>query len=184
MANNKKDRVAVYIDGSNTYNRLKNLGIPEAGRRFNFSAFVSHLLAKRILVSKRYYVGVVKNHDNSSGGEKRVKGQQKFLEGLRSEGFDIKLGRIMYDSVDRIREKGVDVKLAVDLVVGAVDDLYDIAIVISSDTDLIPAIQYAQRGKDKTVEYIGFAGSPSLGMIKETVIQRLFAKEDLKSFEE
>ncbi len=178
----KKERVAIYIDGSNTYNKLKSFGLPEEGKRFDFSAFVSHVAGDRELVSKRYYVGIVRNHDNSEKGELLARKQQQFLEILRSTGFEIKPGKIMYDS-DRIREKGVDVKLAVDLVIGAADNWYDIAIVISSDTDLIPAIKYVLNGKEKKVEYIGFAGAPSLGMIKECSVQRLFAKEDLVPFQ-
>ncbi|MBI4136394.1 MAG: NYN domain-containing protein [Candidatus Vogelbacteria bacterium] len=161
----RKERIVVYIDGGNTYRKLKELGIPQRDKRFNYSAFVSHLVGERVLISKRYYVGIVKNHDNSKKGDDMVKSQQKFLSGLENEGFTIKRGRIMYDG-SRIREKGVDVKLSVDLVIGAADDLYDAAIIVSSDTDLIPAIQYVRNGKNKQVEYIGFANSPSLGLIK------------------
>jgi len=111
-----------------------------------------------------------------------VRGQQKFLSGLESENFDIKRGRIMYDN-NSIREKGVDVKLSVDLVVGAVDNLYDTAIVISSDTDLIPAIKYVVAVKKKKVEYIGFSNNPSFGMLKESTTRRLFSKTDLLVFQ-
>jgi len=75
------------------------------------------------------------------------------------------------------------VKLAIDLVIGAADNLYDIAIVVSSDTNLIPAIKYVLNGKKRKVKYVGFAGAPSLGMIKECGSQRLFAKEDLLLFQ-
>jgi uncharacterized LabA/DUF88 family protein len=111
------------------------------------------------------------------------KSQQKFLNNLRGEGFDIKPGRIMYDGADRIREKGVDVKLSVDLVIGAVDNLYDTAVVISSDTDLIPAIKYVRNAKNKTVEYVGFADNPSFGLIKESSASRVFSKTDLSQFQ-
>lgn len=87
----------------------------------------------------------------------------------------------MYDG-GRIREKGVDVKLALDVAIGAADDLYDTAIIISSDTDLVPAVKYA-RYKKKNVEYVGFAGAPSFGMIKECSSQRLFARTDLLPFQ-
>ena len=183
MSSGKKEGVAVYIDGSNTYNKLKTLGMPEATKRFDYARFVAHLVGERHLVSQRYYIGVVRNYDGSATGESRVKKQQSFLEGLRATGFEVKLGRIMYDDPGRIREKGVDVKLSVDLVVGAADNFYDTAIVISSDTDLIPAIKYISSGKKKATEYVSFAGSPSLGMIKECNTQRLFSKEDLMPFQ-
>lgn len=176
------ERVAIYIDGGNTYRKLKDFGLPEEGKRFDFGAFAKHLLAGRELVSKRYYVGQVRNTDRTAKSEELVRKQQMFLETLRAAGFDIKLGKIMYDA-GRIREKGVDVKLAIDMVIGASDNLYDTAIVVSSDTDLIPALKYSVNGKKKNVEYIGFAGSPSYGMMRESTIQRVLAKEDLATFQ-
>lgn len=178
----KKERVAVYIDGGNTYQRLKESQIPGSGLRFSYASFVKYLVGKRDLVSKRYYIGVVKNFNDTEKGKQMEKSQQKFLSGLESEGFDIKRGRIMYDK-SSIREKGVDVKLAVDLVVGAVDDLYDSAIVVSSDTDLIPAIRYVISAKCKKIEYIGFSNKPSFGLIKESTERRLFSKTDLSKFQ-
>jgi hypothetical protein len=46
----KLERVAVYIDGSNTYNKLKTLGLPEANKRFDFSAVVSHIAGEREII--------------------------------------------------------------------------------------------------------------------------------------
>ncbi len=178
----KKETVAVYIDGSNTYRRLKDLGIPQKPSRFDYLAFVKHLVGDRILLSKRYYVGIVRNVDGSEKAEKMVRSQQKFLNGLQTEGFEIKAGKIMYDG-GNIREKGVDVKLSLDLVIGAVDNLYDTAIVISSDTDLIPAIKYVRKAKKKNVEYIGFGATPSFGMIKESSAPRVFSNTDLFQFQ-
>lgn len=177
-----KEKVAVYIDGGNTYQRLKESGVPEEEMKFDYSSFVKHLVGKRNLISKRYYVGIVKNHENTEKGEKMEKGQQKFLAGLESENFDIKRGRIMYDN-NNIREKGVDVKLAIDLVIGAVDNLYDTAIVISSDTDLIPAVKYVIGTKSKKVEYVGFSNNPSFGLLKESTDRRLFSRTDLIEFQ-
>ena len=109
-----------------------------------------------------------------------VKNQQKFLGGLEKEGFDIKRGKILYDG-NKIREKGVDVKLATDLIIGAVDNLYDTAIVISSDTDLIPAILYI-RYKKKKIEYVGFSAKPSTGMIANSDVRRLLTPQELENF--
>ena len=178
----KKERVAVYIDGGNTYRRLKELGIPERLARIDYSAFIEHLVGERVLVSKRYYIGIVRNVDGSEKAEKMVKDQQKFLNNLKTEGFEVKYGRIMYDD-GKIREKGVDIKLAVDLVIGASDNLYDTTIVISSDTDLIPAIKYVYKAKKKNVEYIGFGSNPSFGMIKESSISRVFSNIDMAKFQ-
>jgi len=64
----KKEIVAIYIDGSNTYKRLKSLGIPQKPARFDYSAFAEHLAGDRSLLSKRYYVGIVRNVDESEKG--------------------------------------------------------------------------------------------------------------------
>lgn len=178
-----KEKVAVYIDGGNTYRKLKDLGIPDSDKRFNYSQFVDYLVGEREVVSKRYYVGRVRNFDNTDRSEKLVRKQQQFLDSLANQGFQVKEGKIMYDRAG-IREKGVDVKLSVDLVTGAFDQRYDTAILISSDTDLIPAIQYVIKGKDKKVEYIGFSGSPSFGLLKESSIQRLLSRADIEAFQD
>jgi uncharacterized LabA/DUF88 family protein/uncharacterized protein YqfB (UPF0267 family) len=178
----KKEKVAIYIDGGNTYRRLKSIGIPQKSFRFDFSAFIDHLVGDRTLISKRYYVGIVRNVDSSEKSDKMVMGQQKFLSSLETEGFEIKRGKIMYDD-GNIREKGVDVKLSLDLTIGAVDSWYDTAIVISSDTDLIPAIQYIRSAKKKNIEYVGFGVTPSFGMIKECSVSRIFSDTDLFQFQ-
>ena len=86
----------------------------------------------------------------------------------------------MYDK-GRIREKGTDVKIAVDLIIGAVDDLYDSAILVSSDTDLIPAVKYIKY-RDKKLEYVGFSHTPSLGMQKYANFSILLRLEDIEKF--
>lgn len=42
---------------------------------------------------------------------------------------------------DRPREKGIDVALAIDFVRLAIEDSYDVGILISGDTDLKPALE-------------------------------------------
>lgn len=72
-------------------------------------------------------------------------------------------------------------KIATDILVGAYEDLYDTAILVSSDTDLIPAIQKS-KSLGKKVEYIGFGHNPSFAMQKHCNISRLLVKDDLKRF--
>ena len=176
-----KEKVAVYIDGSNFYHYLKDVQISfPKGVKFNFKQFVAFLVDNRECISKRYYTGIFRNVDNSDKSKELIKGQQKFFSMLEKDGFTIKRGRILYDS-GRPREKGTDVKIATDLIIGAVDGLYDTAILISSDTDLIPAIRYI-RYKKKKLEYVGFAHAPSLGIQKYANLSRLLLPSDIESF--
>jgi len=176
-----KERVAIYIDGSNFYHYLKDeqISFPK-GVKFDFNSFVDFLVDGRNRISKRYYTGIFRNVDNSQKSLELVKGQQKFLAELEKDGFVIKRGRIMYDS-GKTREKGTDVKIATDLIIGAVDNLYDTAILVSSDTDLIPAIQYIKY-KKKKIEYVGFSHAPSFGIQKHADFSRLLLPSDIEKF--
>ncbi|MGH3870184.1 MAG: NYN domain-containing protein [Pseudonocardiaceae bacterium] len=60
------------------------------------------------------------------------------------------------------REKGVDVALAIALVESAMLNEYDVAIVFSSDTDLIPAVEMAFRRTTPSVEIAAWSGAKPL----------------------
>ncbi|MCX6712185.1 MAG: NYN domain-containing protein [Candidatus Vogelbacteria bacterium] len=71
-------------------------------------------------------------------------------------------------------------------------DKYDIAIIVSSDGDLIPAIDWVRKRKNKKVEYVGFSiadsadekksTKPLLSMIPRTDVQRIVVENDLRKF--
>lgn len=54
---------------------------------------------------------------------------------------------------------------------------------MSSDTDLIPAIQYIKY-KKKKIEYVGFAHAPSLGIQKYVDFSMLLSPRDIEKFKE
>ncbi|OGY36636.1 MAG: hypothetical protein A3I08_01260 [Candidatus Andersenbacteria bacterium RIFCSPLOWO2_02_FULL_46_11] len=100
---------------------------------------------------------------------------------LNQCGWKIEFGH-MLRNMGIYHEKGVDVHMAADLLRGAYKNLYDTAILVSSDTDLIPAIQYL-REEGKKLEYIGFSHQPSYGLIKYSDVRPLLKKEDLEPFQ-
>lgn len=56
------------------------------------------------------------------------------------------------------QEKGVDVELAIDFVSLALDDAFDVGVLASGDTDLVPALQFvADRFPAKTLVTMGYA---------------------------
>lgn len=140
------------------------------------------MVGDRKCVSKRYYTGVFRNLDGSEKSAKLVRGQQKFFSQIEKDDFIIKRGRIMKTGSD-YKEKGTDVKIATDLIIGAVDDLYDTAILVSSDTDLIPAIKYVKYRK-KRLEYVGFSHAPSFGIQKYADLSMLLLPKDIEKFKE
>ena len=179
----KKEKVAVYIDGNNFYKYLKDKEINfSKGVKFYFNQFVDFLVKDRECISKRYYVGIARNLDNTEKSRQIVEGQQKFLSEIEKDGFIIKRGRVMYDK-GRIREKGTDVKIAVDMIIGAIENKYNTVILVSSDTDLIPAIKYIKY-KGKKLEYVGFSHVSSLGIQKYANLSILLRLEDIEQFRE
>ena len=58
-------------------------------------------------------------------------------------------------------EQGVDTKIAIDLVSLASNDLFDIAVLITEDGDLVPSMQCVQDSLDKQVVHIGFRDKKS-----------------------
>jgi uncharacterized LabA/DUF88 family protein len=178
----KEKRVAIYIDGSNLYHKLKDLGLKNI-TYFDYSGLSKWLARDREVISKRYYVGVIRAKENDLRGQQLRKRQVKLFNFLISpeQGFVIKRGYLMKND-EVYHEKGVDVKIAVDLLVGAYDDIYDTAILLSSDTDLIPAIQKVKH-LGKKIEYIGFSHRPSLALQKYATLSRLLIEEEIKPFE-
>ena len=53
-------------------------------------------------------------------------------------------------------EKGVDSSILTDLFDGALNDAYDIAMLISNDSDFVPGIQTIQERLNKQIIHVGF----------------------------
>lgn len=172
-------RTFLLIDGNNFYHRLKELQIP-ALLNFDYEKFAQMLVGKRRLASKRYYIGAIREERNNPKSKTLMINQQRLVGILQKNNWEVHFGHMLKtDSV--YHEKGVDILMAVDLLVGAYENLYDSALLVSSDTDLIPALQKV-RSMGKKIEYIGFSHQPSYGLITHSDIRRLLTKEDLEPF--
>ena len=56
----------------------------------------------------------------------------------------------------RTVEKGVDTALVTDLIQAAIDDLFDIAVLVSADADFVPAVDLVQNRTSKRVIHAHF----------------------------
>jgi len=168
----------VLIDGSNFYFKLKDIQLQHL-LQFDFSGFAGILCRNNKIIEAVYYVGAVKS-GRTERSQKMYRNQRKLLASLRKYKFRYSLGYLL-KSGGKYHEKGVDVNMAVDILVAAYEDLCDHIILVSSDTDLLPAIKKA-REKGMIVEYVGFSHQPSLAMIANCSESRLLKKEDLEVF--
>ena len=126
-------RVAIYIDGSNLYHSLKNIS---NRTDLNFTKFIDRLVDGRALVRAYYYNAIVDNPPLST---------QSFISSLHSIDYlEVKLGKLEQDNsngLSRFHEKRVDTKIVTDMLVHSFNKTYDVAILVSGDTDFVDAVQ-------------------------------------------
>lgn len=172
------ERCIILIDGSNFYFKLKDLKFHNL-LNFNFSKFAKFLARSRKIVSANYYVGKVRQ-DGSSQSDKMLASQQKLFATLKKHKFKYILGYLLKnDGV--YHEKGVDVHIAVDMLTATYENTTNRIILVSSDTDLEPAIKKAKE-KGKIVEYVGFSHKASVAMVSFCSESTLLKKEDIQQF--
>lgn len=173
-----KKRCIVIIDGSNFYFKLKDLNLHKL-LNFDFKNFTKKLSEDNTIVFTTYYIGRVKT-DGTKKVQSLFNNQRKLISHLKNHKVRYSFGYLL-KSDGKFHEKGVDVNMAVDILVAVYENLCDNIILISSDTDLLPAIKKA-REKGKKVEYIGFSHKPSLAMVANCNNSKLLSKEDLAIF--
>jgi uncharacterized LabA/DUF88 family protein len=213
----KLERVSILVDGGNFYHLvLKKLDIEEID--FDYDAFSLFIADGRPIVDmgKRMYVGTVREIEGDERTKRAMAKQTSFFSALKKSNWQIKTSKLRHRTEEiiidprvenyqdflskgitkvrytRNREKGIDVKLATDLIVGAIDNQYDTVIVVSSDTDLIPAVDWVRMRLKKKIEYIGFSiqdfadssrnTHPLTSMISHSDIQRTLIESDIRQF--
>lgn len=211
------EKVCIIIDAANFYHLvLKKLGLQEVN--FDYEKFVNFLANERKIIKngKRFYVATVREKKDGYESKKAMSNQTiTFSRLIRAGNWKIKTSKLktreevlridrrvvgykkfLKSGIEKIeytrsREKGIDVKIAVDLIMGAIDKKYDTAILISSDTDLVPAIDLVRLRLKKKIEYVGFsvpeskthkATKPIPRMIEKTDIQRVLVEADIRAF--
>ena len=150
------DRVAIFIDGSNLYHGLRN----NFGRHnLNFSEFASELCGSRRLF-RTYYYNVLQDPTQRPDNYRE---QQEFLDTLRKTPYlEIRLGSTKMTQGILV-EKGIDIMLATDLLYFAWNDFYDVAVLVSGDSDFAYALQAVKNmGKHVEVAYFESGASKDL----------------------
>lgn len=179
------DRAFVFIDGNNFYFKLKELSSQIEGRfsllRFNFFQFSGWLVKPNTLVEVRYYIGAIKRQRGNEKSEKMYADQQKLLAKLQQQHIAVTLGQLIQHPDRSIHEKGVDVRLAVEMIRFARENKYDIAYLLSSDTDLVPAVEEV-KSLAKKVHYVGVPKGQSFGLSKVANNILLLRPEDIQPF--
>jgi uncharacterized LabA/DUF88 family protein len=143
-------RVAVFFDWQNCYRSARDaFGFKGSGRDGNVKPYVLalELAGKRLSGQGRGELTAVRIHTGqaSQGRDRRTyaanRRQFQAWKNASPEVVEV-IPRTLDYSTGRPREKGTDVALAIDLVRSACfEHEQDVSIVVSADTDLLPALE-------------------------------------------
>lgn len=144
----KNERVIAYIDGFNLYFGMIDAGLVQC-KWLNLIELVKSLLkSHQELVEVKYFTSRVSNNPE------KQKRQSTYIDALESVGILVIYGKYQNKSMECTRcgniwrtdkEKMTDVNIATAIMVDAFQDNYDMALLISGDSDLTPPIREVHK---------------------------------------
>jgi len=140
----KKERIIVYVDGFNLYFGMKEAGYENFKWLDIRQLILNFLKPDQELYQVKYFTSRVSNNPD------KQKRQTTYIEALETKGVIVYYGHYQSDTVDCKRcgniwptynEKMTDVNIATQMIIDAYQDKYDVAMLISGDSDLVPPIR-------------------------------------------
>ena len=142
------NRCAIFIDGAYFEKVLKyKFGEP----RIDFEKFSTEL-AKDIQILRTYYYNCMPYQSNppTADQKERFSNMDRFINRLKKlDRYEVRLGKLVPRYCDKCHyskfgQKRVDVLMAVDLVRLSATHQIDYAILVTGDTDFVPAVRVAK----------------------------------------
>lgn len=187
---------ALLIDGENFKGKIeaifKELGKPvPRWHEYNFKGLFEKVLQGVLLTRKVFYFAKIKEHPQTLKKSRELIEDQRLLKThLEKSGFEVVLsGRVrgqfengfLGKKILIFKEKGVDVKIAVDMVSMACDAKVKEIILGSSDSDLHPAINEIKL-RSVRCAYLGFETGLNIGLSKNANRTILIRNEEVLEF--
>lgn len=161
--------------------------------------YLKDIVAKKDKIAKiNFYAARLHKYRESKELEKKsgalIESQRRLKRHLVNSGVDfimsghVRLQSFMPATKRRrektvFKEKGVDVRMAVDVMVNICDKKVKKIFLVSSDSDMVPVVRAAQERGVK-VTYVGFASQPNRGLIATCDQVVLFRDDEIvESFE-
>ena len=178
----KKKKTILYIDGQNFLGKLKDVfksygtSYP-VWSTYNFRGLLDGVLEDIKIDERNIYFATIHAHPATPAKSIELKKEMRRLKTwMGKQGFQyIKAGNVRAyqgksfkgEKTLSFREKGVDVKMAIDMVVAACDKKVSTIILASSDSDYQPAVkEVTNRGVECI--YLGFEQMPNKGLMYTT----------------
>lgn len=168
----------LFIDGRNFISKIESVFDSNNKKDidlsiYNFSGLLNKALSEIKIDKKIFYISrLIKYEETKEKSEELIKKQRNLKNNLEKQGFKVIFAGRVRANMGRcskghetlvFREKGVDVRIAVDMITFACDKRLNTAIIASSDSDLQPAIrELEKRGVERI--YLGFENSPNKGL--------------------
>lgn len=184
----------MFIDGENFLHKLEDALLQQGIKKLNIDCtridlkkLIQLALPNEHIARSVFYAAKLHVHEESRTKSLKLIHEQRVLKtNLEKQGFmfvlsgNVRPQNVTVDGKSKtiFREKGVDVRLAVDLVTLSCDKVIDRAIVCSSDSDLQPAIAEARK-RGVEVIYLGFEMSPNKGLTYTTNRTVLFRNSEI-----
>lgn len=151
----EKQKVIVYIDGFNFY-----YGLKKGWKKYYWldvvKLFESFIRENQELVAIKYFSAY------STDDQQRLRQNAFFQANKQNPKFSLILGKYLKKSITcfncqnvihTFEEKETDVRIATQIVSDAYKKECDISIIVSADSDMIPAVQLAQEAGNKVFIY-------------------------------
>lgn len=137
-------RIALFIDYQNVYKRAREAF--DLGQQWHVAGQIRPMAAglflrgdanDRELQAVHVYRGMPSQRHDQRG----YAAAQRQVAAWTSAGAHVHTRQLNYRNPSRPREKGIDVSLAIDVVMGIQRSDFDVALIFSDDTDMNPAFE-------------------------------------------
>ena len=170
-------KTILFIDGRNFLDKVKPIQNNIDFSKYDFGGLINKVLSGLKVDRKIFYLGRLSEHPKTIKKSKELVERQRLLKtNLENQGFEVIITGRVRGHMEKclkghetltFKEKGVDVKIAVDMIVMACDGKLKTAIIGSSDSDLQPVIRELRERKIERI-YLGFENDPNKGLTYTT----------------
>ena len=186
----------LFIDGRNFISKIELIFNSNNKKAvdlsiYNFAGLFNKVLSGIKTDKKIFYISrLIKHEETKEKSEELIKKQRNLKNNLEKQGFEVIFAGRVRANMGRcpkghetlvFREKGVDVRIAVDMITFACDKKLKTAIIASSDSDLQPAIRELAKREVERI-YLGFENSPNKGLTFTTNRTILIRNSEVSEF--
>lgn len=189
-------KTALLIDGQNFLGKLEDVFVQENRKIPDWSLYDYRGLLDSVLNGIKidtynvYFAKLYVHPSTIKKSNQLIEERRRLITCLQKQGIQYhKAGNVRpfmrKESFGRqvlsFREKGVDVRIAVDMVAGACDKTLKTIILASSDSDYQPAVKEVIKRNVKCI-YLGFEAAPNKGLMYTTSRAILIRNSEVLKF--